>query len=118
MANDTLPQNHLADTIQALKNGLTALPISAAMDNTEAWQQEFLLSGIPELQDIAREIGNLQSLLTAAKLDGPAIGRSLSLLGSQTTQFAFKAAPEQQGDIRTIGDQLLRLGADLQAQPA
>ena len=118
MANDTLPKNHLADTIQALKSGLTSIPISAAMDNTEAWQQEFLQSGIPALQDIAREIGNLQSLLTAAKLDGPAIGRALTLLGSQTTQFAFQASSEQQADIRSIGDLLLRLGSELQEQRA
>ncbi|TGE14357.1 hypothetical protein [Hymenobacter elongatus] len=84
------------------------------MSNTEAWQQEFLLSGIPELQDIAREIGNLQSLLTAPKLDGAAIGQALSMLGSQTTQFAFQAAAEQQADIRAIGDMLLRLGSGLQ----
>ncbi|MCB2379892.1 hypothetical protein LGH70_20010 [Hymenobacter sp. BT635] len=118
MANDTLPQNHLADTIQALKKGLTSIPLSAAMDNTEAWQQEFLQSGIPALQDIAREIGNLQSLLTAPKIDGPAVGRALSLLGSQTTQFAFQATADQQADVRSIGDLLLRLGTELQGQPA
>jgi hypothetical protein len=118
MANETLPQNHLANTIQALKNGLTNIPLSAAMDNTEAWQQEFLVSGIPALQDIAREIGTLQSLLTAPKLDGPTIGRTLSLLGSQTTQFAFQATAEQQADIRSVGDLLLRLGAQLQEQSA
>ncbi|UOQ54936.1 hypothetical protein [Hymenobacter cellulosivorans] len=116
MANDTLPQNHLANTIAALKQGLTSIPISAAMDNTEAWQQEFLQSGIPALQDIARELGNLQSMLTAPKLDGAAIGRALSLLGSQTTQYAFQASPEQQADVRAIGDLLLRLGSDLQGQ--
>ncbi|MCB2409676.1 hypothetical protein [Hymenobacter lucidus] len=118
MATETLPQNHLATTIEALKKGLTNIPISAAMDNTEAWQQEFLRSGTPELQDIAREIGTLQSLLTAPKLNGPALGRTLSLLGSQTTQFAFQAPAEQQGDIRSIGDLLLRLGSELQQQPA
>ncbi|PJJ58762.1 hypothetical protein [Hymenobacter chitinivorans] len=118
MANDTLPQNHLTNTITALKQGLTSIPISAAMDNTEAWQQEFLQSGIPALQDIARELGNLQSLLTAPKLNGPDIGRSLSLLGSQTTQYAFQASAEQQADIRSIGDLLLRLGTDLQNQPS
>ena len=116
MANETLPQNHLANTVQALKKGLTSIPLSAAMDNTEAWQQEFLLSGIPALQDIAREIGNLQSLLTAPKLNGPSIGRTLSLLGSQTTQFAFQASAEQQAEIRSIGDLLLRLGSELQQQ--
>ncbi|RYU75326.1 hypothetical protein [Hymenobacter persicinus] len=114
MATDSSGVERLNETVRALQNGLTALPLSAAMDNTEAWQQEFLLSGIPGLQDIAREIGTLQSLLTAGKLNGPAIGSSLSLLGTQTNQYAFQAPAEQQAALRSLGDLLLRLAGDLQ----
>ncbi|SHJ14539.1 hypothetical protein SAMN02745146_2430 [Hymenobacter daecheongensis DSM 21074] len=115
MATETTGVDRLNETVKALQNGLTALPLSAAMDNTEAWQQEFLQSGIPGLQDIAREIGTLQSLLTASKLNGPAIGSSLSLLGTQTNQHAFQAPADQQKALRALGDLLLRLAGDLQA---
>ncbi|GAA3939353.1 hypothetical protein [Hymenobacter algoricola] len=115
MATDTSGVDRLTETVRALQNGLTGLPLSTAMDNTEAWQQEFLQSGIPGLQDIAREIGTLQSLLTAGKLNGPAIGSSLSLLGTQTNQYAFQAPAEQQAPLRSLGDLLLRLASDLQS---
>ena len=45
-------------TLSGLQNGLTSLPLGSAMDNTETWQQQFLQSGLPEFQDIAREMGN------------------------------------------------------------
>jgi hypothetical protein len=116
MATDSTGVDRLNETVQALQNGLTALPLSAAMDNTEAWQQEFLQSGIPGLQDIAREIGTLQSLLTAGKLNGEAISDSLSLLGTQTNQFAFQAPEDQKAALRSLGDLLLRLSTDMRGQ--
>ncbi|QDA59499.1 hypothetical protein [Hymenobacter jejuensis] len=116
MANEPAPTDRLNLTIKSLKNGLTSIPLSAAMDMLEAWQQDFLQSGQPALQDIGREIGNLQSLLTTSKLDGGAIGQSLSLLGSQTNQAAFQAPADQQADLRTIGDLLIKKGAELDKQ--
>ena len=86
MANDLLNA-----TVHSLKNGLTGIPVSAAIDNTETWQQQLLQSGEPALQDIGRGIGNLQSLLSSGSLDGGAIGRSLSMLGAQTNQAAATA---------------------------
>ena len=83
--------DHLNATVSALKNGLTSLPLGSAMDNTETWQQIFLQSGEPGLQDIAREIGNLQSLLTSGALSATAIGNSLSMLGDQTSQVSSPA---------------------------
>ena len=106
--------DHLNATISALKNGLTSLPLGSAMDNTEVWQQEFLQSGQPGLQDIAREIGNFQSLLTSERLDPVALGRSLSMLGDQTSQAAGKAAPELKKSLTELADLLRRHGGDLQ----
>ncbi|MBC8084442.1 MAG: hypothetical protein H7Z21_14685 [Hymenobacter sp.] len=110
MTNDLL-----GATIHALQNGLTSIPISAAMDNTETWQQQLLQSGEPMLQDIGREVGNLQSLLSSGSLSPAALGSSLSMLGSQTTQAASQAAPDLQAQLRTLGDLLLQLGAKLEA---
>ena len=106
-------------TTQALSNGITGLPISTAMDTTEDWQQQLLQSGEPGLQDIGRELGNLQSLLTvgSAGLDGQAIGRSLSMLGAQTAEAARNAPEDMRAGLQTLSDTLLKAGSKLEAQP-
>ncbi len=105
----------LGATIHALQNGLTSIPISGALDNTETWQQHLLQSGEPALQDVGREVGNLQSLLSSGNLNPEAIGHSLSMLGSQTNQAAMTASPDFQASLRTLGDLLLQLGTKLTA---
>ena len=107
--------DHLFATVSALKNGLTSLPLGSAMDNTETWQQQFLHSGRPELQDIAREIGNLQSLLTSGVLAPAAIGKSLQILGDQTGQATHQAPPELKKPLTELADSLRRHAAELLA---
>ncbi|TPG72428.1 hypothetical protein [Hymenobacter nivis] len=110
-----MPFDHLHATVSALKNGLTSLPLGSAMDNTETWQQQFLQSGQPGLQDIAREIGNLQSLLTSGALDSAAIAASLSMLGDQTGEAAAGAPDELKKPLTELADLLRRHGGDLAA---
>jgi hypothetical protein len=110
-----MPSDHLLATISALKNGLTSLPLGSAMDNTETWQQQFLQSGLPGLQDIAREIGNLQSLLTSGALSARAIGNSLSMLGDQTSQVSTQASEDLKKPLQELADLLRRHGSDLLA---
>lgn len=113
-----MPSDHLLATISALKNGLTSLPLGSAMDNTETWQQQFLQSGEPGLQDIAREIGNLQSLLTSGTLSSTAIGNSLTMLGDQTGEAAAAAADDLKKPLTELADLLRRHGSDLLAHAA
>ncbi|MDO7846423.1 hypothetical protein Q5H92_08650 [Hymenobacter sp. M29] len=113
-----MPSDHLLATISALKNGLTSLPLGSAMDNTETWQQQFLQSGLPGLQDIAREIGNLQSLLTSGALSATAIGNSLSMLGDQTSQVSKQAADDLKKPLQELADLLRKHGSDLLAHAA
>ncbi|GAB3651705.1 hypothetical protein GCM10027594_26700 [Hymenobacter agri] len=110
-----MPSDHLLATISALKNGLTSLPLGSAMDNTETWQQQFLQSGLPGLQDIAREIGNLQSLLTSGALSARAIGNSLTMLGDQTSQISRQAGDDLKKPLQELSDLLRRHGGDLLA---
>ena len=98
--------DHLNATISALKNGLTSLPLGSAMDNTETWQQQFLHSGKPELQDIAREIGNFQSMLTSSTWNPTAMGKSLSMLGDQTSQASLQAEPDLKKSLQELADLL------------
>lgn len=108
-----ITHDHLNATLHALQNGITGIPISAAMDNTEVWQQQFWQSGDVELQHIAREFGNLQSLLTSERLDGAAIARSLGTLGDQTSQASAQAPDELKGDLIKLADTLRRAGGDM-----
>ena len=110
-----MASDHLNATISALKNGLTSLPLGSAMDNTELWQQQFLQSGQPELQGIAREIGNLQSMLTSGTLSAGAIGRSLGMLGDQTSQVSKNAPDDLKKSLTELADLLRRHAGDLQA---
>jgi hypothetical protein len=100
-------------TLAGLQNGLTSLPLGSAMDNTETWQQQFLHSGQPELQDIAREMGNLQSLLTSGSLSASAIGNSLNMLGDQTSQISHGAPADLKADLLKLADTLRRHGHEL-----
>jgi hypothetical protein len=113
-----MPSDHLLATVSALKNGLTSLPLGSAMDNTETWQQQFLQSGEPGLQGIAREIGNLQSLLTSGTLSATAIGNSLTMLGDQTGEVATRAAADLKKPLTELADLLRRHGSDLLAHAA
>ena len=110
-----MPSDHLLATISALKNGLTSLPLGSAMDNTETWQQQCLQSGQPGLQDVAREIGNLQSLLTSGALSARAIGNSLSMLGDQTSEASALASPDLQKPLLELADLLRSHGSHLLA---
>ena len=103
----------LQATLAGLQNGLTSLPLGSAMDNTETWQQQFLQSGQPEFQDIAREMGNLQSLLTSGSLSATAIGNSLNMLGDQTSQISQQAPADIKPDLLKLADTLRRHGHDL-----
>ena len=102
-------------TISGLQNGLTSLPLGSAMDNTETWQQQLLQSGQPEYQDIARELGNLQSLLSSGNLAAPAIGNSLTMLGDQTSQLSHHAPADLKADLLKLADALRRHGHELLA---
>ena len=110
--------DHLLATVSALRNGLTSLPLGSAMDNTETWQQQFLQSGEPGLQDIAREIGNLQSLLSSGVLSSTAIGNSLSMLGDQTGEISANAPDDLKKPLTELADLLRRHGGDLLAHAA
>ncbi|SNR67452.1 MULTISPECIES: hypothetical protein [Hymenobacter] len=106
----------LTTTTHALQNGLTSIPLSTAIENAGTWKQELLQSGEPALQDISRELGNLESLLSmgSAGMDARAIGASLSMLGSQTSQAAASAPSELRASLTALADSLLRAGGQLE----
>ncbi|MBC6606987.1 hypothetical protein H8B13_09170 [Hymenobacter sp. BT188] len=117
MSEKNAPQSGaelLAATVHALHGGLTSLPLSTAHTNIDTWQETLQQSGIPELQDIDRELGNLQTLLSNTDgIDGVAVGDSLDMLGTQTLQAAVHATPDSQAALRALGDLLLQHSSKL-----
>jgi hypothetical protein len=115
---NTADTDRLTQTLQDLKGGLTSIPLSTANTTIDDWQGVLQQSGIPALQDIDRELGNLQSLLSvgSAGLDALAIGRSLSMLGSQTTQVASTTEGEMRSSLTALADFLLKAGGKLEDQ--
>ncbi|UYZ61555.1 hypothetical protein [Hymenobacter weizhouensis] len=110
-----MPTDQLTTTLTALQGGLTSIPLSTAHTTIDQWQQTLQQSGEPALQDIDRELGNLQSMLSMKNgLDGPAIGRSLSMLGAQTSQVAAKAPQDIRPSLTQLADWLLRAGGQLE----
>lgn len=108
--------DQLTSTLQALQGGLTGIPLSTAHITIDEWQEVLQQSGEPALQDIDRELGNLQSLLSLKNgLDGPAIGRSLGMLGAQTSHVAATAPTDVRGPLTQLADWLLRAGGQLEA---
>ena len=107
--------DQLNATVSALRNGLTSLPLGSAIDNAETWQQLFLQSGEPALQDIGREMGNLESLLSSGTLGAQAIGDSLTMLGIQTSEVSAQAPAELKKPLTELADLLRRHGSDLLA---
>lgn len=106
----------LSSTLHALQSGLTGLPLSTAHTHIDDWQNLLEQSGVPALQDVVRELGNLQSLLSSENLteSTAAIGRCLSMLGAQTTQAAAAAPADVRPELTRLADLLLRAGGDLE----
>jgi len=106
----------LATTIKGLQQGLTGVPISTSITHIDEWYQLLQESGVPGLQDVARELGNLQSLISLKDkgFDGKSIGRSLSMLGAQMIQIASKADADSQANLSALGDLLIKAGGDLE----
>lgn len=109
----------LAETLHALQHGFTDIPTSTALAHVDKWYKLLIETGIPDFQDIARELGNLQSLITTDGMgfDGKAIGSSLSMLGAQTIQVADNENVDEtlQAELSNLGDLLIKAGGDIEA---
>ncbi len=76
------------ETISALKGGLTAIPLDAAIANIEDWQAQLGGSSDAAVQDISSQLGELKTALQADTIDGTEVGGLLVRLGKGTTAAA------------------------------
>lgn len=79
-----LPDDGLTQTAEALDSGLTSLTPSAALTIIETWRSACREQTGLDLGPVAEGLGTLHGLLSADRLDGRAIGRTLASLAEAT----------------------------------
>lgn len=102
-----LPDDGLTQTAEALDSGLTSLTPTAALTIIETWRSACQEQTDLDLGSVAEGLDELHGLLSAERLDGRAIGRTLAALADGT------AAVMAQTDEERITPGLDRLAAAL-----
>jgi hypothetical protein len=98
-------------TISALRGGVENIAIERALSEIDGWEQKLEESGDPQLAPIAENLRRLRALLTADRLDGPAIGVLLGVLGEQVHGVASGSLGESiGGKLRELGGLLATEG--------
>ena len=105
---DTIPPDtHVAEitaTVDELERGLTALPLSKAVNRVDDWRRKILATENADLTPVADALGELHAALTGEGRDGAVIGRLLVTLGEATEASA-------EGTDEAIRTPLARLGS-------
>ena len=89
-----LPDDGLNQTAEALESGLTSLTPAAALSIIETWQSACQNQTGLDLGPVAEGLDTLHGLLSADRLDGSAIGRTLSGL-AEATRAAMSQTDEE-----------------------
>lgn len=63
------------DTITTLEEGLTNVPLEAAVANIEGWQSTLGASNETALQNLGVQLGELSAALQAEPIDGEEVSR-------------------------------------------
>ncbi|HEX8386454.1 MAG TPA: hypothetical protein VF576_09735 [Rubricoccaceae bacterium] len=84
-----IPDDGLDQTVDVLDSGVTTLTPSAALTIIERWREACLRDeGGLDLEAVASGLDDLHGLLSADRLDGRAIGRTLAGLADATAAVA------------------------------
>jgi hypothetical protein len=75
-------------TVGSLDGGVVRLGIEAALPEISAWQERLAASDDPDLNAIARTLGELKAQLAPPGIDPVTIGAILMSLGDQVEQAA------------------------------
>lgn len=113
---DTIPNEteaaEVAATIDDIERGLTALPLSKAINRIDDWKRKIEATERADLLPIAAALGELHQSLTGESIDGIRIGAILVRLGEQTEAAANDVSPATTGDTNVdLSNNLKRLGS-------
>ena len=87
-------------TITTLEEGLTNVPLEAAVANIEGWQSTLGASNETALQNLGVQLGELSAALQAEPIDGEEVSRLLVTLGEGTSAVA--AGDEELARLGTL----------------
>lgn len=94
-------------TVASLKDGAVRLGIGAALPEISAWEERLAAADDPDLNAVARTLGQLKAQLDPPGIDPVTIGALLMSLGDQVERAAGAEA------ATPVRDKLSRLGAIL-----
>lgn len=98
-------------TINMLRQGVTTMPVNAAVRNINGWQSR--IEDRSELSDLNDNLDALKEELQADQIDDQAVGDLLTQLGDQTNQAAQNAPAQQMPRLQTLGQTLTQAGNQL-----
>ena len=87
-------------TITTLEEGLTNIPLEAAVANIEGWQSTLEASNETTLQNLGVRLGELSEALQAETIDSEEVSRLLLSLGEGTSAVA--AGDEELARLGTL----------------
>ena len=87
-------------TITTLEEGLTNVPLEAAVANLKGWQSTLQASNETALQKLGVQLGELSEALQAETIDGEEVSRLLVTLGEGTSAVA--AGDEELARLGTL----------------
>lgn len=113
---DTVPNETEAAEVKAttddLERGLTAIPLSKAVNKIDDWKRKIEATERQDLLPIAAGLGELRQSLVGEGVDGLRVGAILTRLGEQTEAAADDVSPATTGDTNEdLIANLKRLGS-------
>ncbi len=112
-ADHTETLQKLETLSEVLQDDLTSVAPDAATVMIDEWHHLVQKAKLPESQDIASGLKELQKLLKQDNTDGHDLGELLSHLGEQTSDVAAKADKELKTLLNNLGKQLVKVGKSL-----
>ncbi len=111
VTTDRVESEDFDPTISVLRGGVENIALERALSEIDGWEQKLEESGDPQLAPIAENLRQLRALLTADRLDSPAIGVLLGVLGEQVNGVASGSLGESVGGkLRQLGGLLATEG--------
>ena len=101
------------ETINALGDGLTSLPLDQAISNIEGWQARLENSNDPTLITVAESLETLKGELQAQSVDQTSVGLLLIELGGRTQEAASMGQGDEAAQLVSLGMLLTDAGDSL-----
>lgn len=100
----------LDETISTLQDGITNIPLDAALANIEGWRPMLESSDDAAQQIVGSQLGDLASALQTDPIDGREVGSLLVSVGKSTVIVGEDAGNDQ---LAALGDLLTQAGSAL-----